>query len=123
MNVTSEFFIQRLFVLPKISDLENVVAKVEWVFLVTDGNAKSIGRGVTFLDLSELSPGTFVNIAELSAETVIEWVVAAEGGDEFLTPLMAFHTNELGRVAYEKSLVGWEAPLLNSKRWDEAYAR
>lgn len=123
MTIQHEFFIQRIYTLPQVDNLQNVVAKVEWKALLSRNVFKSVAAGKTLLNLSELNSGSFTPISDLSAATVLNWVIESEGGEGFLTRLKEVHAAIIAAKEYEANMQVWDIPLIEPKRWDEAYAR
>jgi hypothetical protein len=123
MTINHEFFINRIYTMPQVGDLQNVIAKVEWRVLLTRNGAKSVGGGETMLDLTALNGANFVPITELTADTVIGWVIEKEGGEAFIQHLKDIHESDLAKKEQELQLTPWNVPLVNPKRWDDAYAR
>lgn len=123
MTIQHEFFIHRLYTMPQVGELQNVIAKVEWRALLTRNGVKSVAAVETLLDLTTLSAETFMPITDLTAATVIEWAVQAEGGDAFIAHLKEIHEPILSRKERELGFTAWDIPLVEPKRWDDTYAR
>lgn len=114
-NVEYRFLIERLFV-RQHEDAPNAVARVHWVCVLSRNGAKVLASGQT--DLSAPDSGAFINIAELEAAQVLNWVVAAEGGQVWLESFVDIHEGTLQAAEQSLGLEAWHIPLVNPLKFD-----
>ncbi len=109
MNLT--FKITGVLALPQLAEHENVVARVDWAVAAQEGSLFSKGGGQTLLDTTEITD--FVPADQLTEEQLIQWVIAAEGGQKFLDDLTAFHVALLKQRVLETEAVALELPFID----------
>ena len=88
-NTTHAFHITELRALPQVEGLADVIAVVAWQVVFARDGQQSFGGGETRLNPPDGS--NFTPITQVTEQQVIDWVVAKEGGDEFLQMLYGVH--------------------------------
>ena len=69
-----EWKITKLEYMPQREGLSQVVTKIHWILVGTDGMYGWSYNGIETLDISNIDPNTFVAYDNLSKETVIGWL-------------------------------------------------
>lgn len=115
MSIEHKFYINQLFV-RQYEGTPNAVARVGWICVIKRNGAKIFAPGHT--DLVAPNPDSFINIAELEAQQVIDWVIAQEGGQGWVDNLIAVHEPTLQQAEQDLLLEAWHMPLLNPIRFD-----
>jgi hypothetical protein len=116
-TITHKFYIERLYV-RQYDGMANAVARVHWMCVMKRNGAKLFAAGVT--DLNEPNPGNFLNIGELEAQTVIDWVVEKEGGELWVAGLVAAHEEAMQNAEVQSQFEPWHIPLINPLKFDPA---
>jgi hypothetical protein len=97
-----KFSIVKVLVNPGAGNLTNVVGKVSWEVVFERNGLESKGFGDTLLD-APAAP-SFVEYDQLSEQQLIDWVLAKEGGQQFIDMLTAIHEPILDRLVRERGL-------------------
>jgi len=92
-GTTHSFHITELRALPQVDGLADVVAVVSWQVVFTRDGQQTFGGGETHLNPPDGS--NFTPITQVTEQQVVDWVVAKEGGDEFLQMLYGIHEGAL----------------------------
>lgn len=103
MSIAYRFKKTQLLTDPSIEDYENVIAKVKWQIILTDGTSESITAGETDLDTSNLT--NFIPAGEVSDSVLVEWVINAHGGQAFIDHLIEIHAPFIEKKTAESKLV------------------
>lgn len=114
-QIEHKFYIERLYV-RQYEGAPNSIARVHWVCVLKRNGAKVFAPGHT--DLTAPDPAAFVNIAELEAQQVLDWVVAHEGGQPWVEALIAIHEPMMQQAEEALLLEAWHMPLINPVRFD-----
>lgn len=117
-DVTHEFFISKVHVIPRLSGFDNAISKIEWVIIFKYGAVESMSAGETILDVYTTTPS--IEIADVTAENIKAWVLAAEtkNGYNMLDRLLdEYHLNILELKAKEAKMVEWNEPIAGENRW------
>jgi hypothetical protein len=99
MSITYSWLIDTLDIAPAVGELTNVVRKIHWRLIATDGDYTTDVYGDT--PLSEADSETFTTYENLDEATVIHWLEAAideRAGDEEDT-VAAMRTGLAGTLA------------------------
>jgi len=87
MAITHTFNKHRVFVTQEIPNYSNVICKVVWTYVFTDGTYKSVGEGVTVLDVpSVIADQSYAGLllADSATDAEIEnWVRAELNWDAY----------------------------------------
>lgn len=97
MTVSHTFKAHSLRAVPDYNGQQNVIVLVSWSIQFTKGGYQSTGGGETILDtgnLVEFTPLDQVTLAQLE-----QWVIAAQGGEQFMNELRYHHELMLDRMA------------------------
>lgn len=105
----AKFNIKSVKVFDKIGDAINVIGMVEWVVRISNEETSVIGMGETLIPIGNLS--NFTAVEDLDEQTVMSWVIGAEGGDEFVQRLIAAHGPMLERKAIESRMTVLKVPF------------
>ena len=116
-EITYKFYINELHV-RQYDGAPNAVARVGWMCVIKRGIGKLFAAGHT--DLSAPDPATFINIAELEAQQVLDWAISQEGGQAWVDNFIAAHEELLQQAEAEALLEPWHIPLLNPLKFDPA---
>lgn len=111
--ITNDIYINLLEVSPSVGDFTNVVARVHWEIVFTDGEYVSRGGGVTVLNTANIIG--FIPTEELTEAKVAEWVDQDLQAKGFKQELVDYHTNAINDQKDRASLVVWQQPLLEQK--------
>jgi hypothetical protein len=98
-----EYKLIRIGVQPQIGDKPNVVAHAQWLLTASRSGFSSISFVDTLLLLGDLA--NFTPIEQLTKQQILDWCVAAEGGQAFIDSLVEHHeriiTSEERRAGVE----------------------
>lgn len=111
--IQHDIYVNSIDVLPSVDGYQNVVVKVNWEFILTDGTHMSRGAGVTELDTANITD--FVSAENLTEAQVAQWVKDALNATGTYNQLVAFHTQEIERKAAVLQSTRWTQPLLEPK--------
>lgn len=111
--ISHNIYINRLEVIPNTNNLSNVVARVYWEMIFTDGEFVSKAGGVTALTAPDGS--NFTPAEELTESQVSEWVRSDLQSKGFEQQLIEYHTAAIEEQVARKNLVVWQQPLLEQK--------
>lgn len=111
--IQHDIYVNSIDVLPSVDGYQNVVVKVNWEFILTDGTHMSKGAGVTELDTANITD--FVSAENLTEAQVAQWVKDALNANGTYNQLVSFHTQEVERKAAVVTLTRWAQPLLEPK--------
>lgn len=114
-GIEHKFYIDRLYV-RQYEGTPNSIARVHWVCVLKRNGAKVFAHGHT--DLPAPDPTGFINIAELEAQQVLDWVVAYEGGQPWVDGLIAAHEQAMQQAEQNLLFEAWHMPLINPVRFD-----
>lgn len=101
MSISYTFKKKRVYVDNNINGYSDVISKVEWEIIFTDGNFESIAAGETFLDLTNLEP--FTPTDQVTDEKLEEWLFEQELSRNW-TEFYAFHVHNIERQSRTASL-------------------
>lgn len=110
-----KFYIDQLYV-RQYEGTPNAIARVHWVCVIKRNGAKVFAPGHT--DLAPPSAEAFINIAQLEAQQVLDWVVAQEGGQPWVDAVVAAHEPLMQQAEAALLLEAWHMPLVNPVRFD-----
>jgi hypothetical protein len=122
MNTTISFFTDKIYTAATVNGLRDVVSKVVWVMVLERNGATTKAVVSTILDTASITQESFKPVTQLTADEVLGWAIQAEGGDAFLEHIKQIHEPMLARAEFEKTLVVWDIPLLEPKKWDDSHA-
>lgn len=71
-----------------------IIAKVIWQVIFSEDGVESTGAGETLLP-APVNGEPFTPIDQVTEDQIIQWVIAQEGGQEFVDRLIAIHTPAL----------------------------
>lgn len=111
--ITNDIYINLLEVSPSVGDFNNVVARVHWEIVFTDGEYVSRGGGVTVLNTADIVD--FIPTEQLTEAKVAEWVDQDLQAQAFKQQLIDYHTNAINDQKARATLVVWNQPLLETK--------
>lgn len=97
MSINQTFKAHSLRALPSHNGQQNVVVLVGWSILFTKGGFESVACGETALDTSNITD--FTPIEQVTLAQLEQWVVAAQGGEQFMNDLRFHHGLLLDRMA------------------------
>ena len=107
MNVT--FSIAKTLVWPEKNAMQNVVGIVYWECTFERNGATSKSGGETLLDVPT---DTFIPFDQLTEQQIVEWVIAKEGGVNFINmlkeinePYLAYAESQMGLVEVKPSFL------------------
>lgn len=118
-NVEYSFFIERVFV-RQHDTISNAISRVNWVCTLTRNGAKLIAGGQTDLDVPDAD--LFIEITDVEASQVIDWVINKEGGKDWLSGFITVHEEALQQAEKDVGLEGWHIPLINPLKWNPSGA-
>lgn len=84
-----EYKLTRIGVRPQVGDKANVVAHAQWLLVATRNGFTSASFVDTLLPLGDLS--NFTPVDQLTKQQILDWCVAAEGGQVFIDSLVDHH--------------------------------
>lgn len=102
-NITYIFKKTKILTDPSITSHENVISKVYWTFIFTDGLTESVASGVTDLNTSLLD--NFVEIQNVTDDILKGWIISAHGGENFISMLKTIHAPIIAKKTAESKLV------------------
>lgn len=114
-GIEYKFYIENLFV-KQYDGAPNSVARVGWACVMKRNGAKIIGCGQT--DLDAPSTDLFIDIGSLEAQQVIDWVIAKQGGNGWVSAYLNLHDKALTDAESEIGLEAWKVPLVNPLKLD-----
>jgi len=106
--IETTYEILDLFVFPQKDTFTNVIGKVQLKITFSRSGVETVAVVEAILDVTSLSSDTFIPVDQVSTDTLANWAIAANGGEEFLTQLKAAHEIELIRREGEIGLVRYE---------------
>jgi hypothetical protein len=83
------FKVTKIGVHPNKDGKSNVIAEIMWQYIAERNGQTSISIIETMLPINSLN--NFTPIEKVTKEKVLEWVIAAEGGQAFLDSLIPHH--------------------------------
>lgn len=98
-EITHTFKKLKVLVDPTITSHQNVISRIYWKITFTDGVSESAAIGATDVDVQNLD--NFIEIQNVTDETIEKWVTAKEGGDTFIQMLSGIHTQIINRKTSE----------------------
>lgn len=101
MNHT--FKVLSLRTLPTLGGNSDVLAKVNWELVFTQDGYESVSVGETMLDTDNID--TFTPFAQVTEKQVEDWVIAKEGGAEFISMLEGLHKSTIERMSLDARTV------------------
>jgi hypothetical protein len=116
-TIQHNLYIQELYV-KHYEGAPNAVARVRWMCVLSRGAGKVFAAGQT--DLQQPDPQSFINIAELEAQQVIDWVLATLGGQAWLDGFIAAHEEAMQQAEADAAFEPWHIPLVNPLKFDPA---
>ena len=105
--------------IPQLGGHKDVLAKISWTVQFERDGFKSIGGGETMLDVSTLNSVTPLD--QVSKEQMVQWLVAAEGGDAFITMLSDFHGKMIDAKALDAKSVSVYLPFIAAPAPQQGY--
>jgi hypothetical protein len=106
MNITKQ--LTQVFVIPEHNGNQNVIRRVLWQLSFTADGVESSAGVETFLDVDNIQ--NFIPVNEVGDARLLEWALAAQGGDAFLAQIQPFHEEQLN---YAKQCAGLETYSTN----------
>jgi len=106
--IETTYEILDLFVYPEKDSFTNVVGKALLRITFSRNGVLTQGMVEGILDVTSLSEDTFIPVDQVSTDTIANWVIQANGGEEFLSQLKAIHEIELSKRENEIGLVRYE---------------
>lgn len=106
--IETTYEIMDVFVYPEKEAFSNVIGKVRLKITFSRNGVSTQGIVEAMLNTDSLSQDTFIPVDQVSTDTLANWVIQANGGEEFLTQLKAIHNEELIRREDEIGLVRYE---------------
>jgi len=106
--IETTYEILDLFVYPQKDTFTNVVGKARLKVTFSRNGVSSYGILEAMLNTDSLSEDTFIPVDQVNIDTLSNWVVEANGGEEFLARLKGIHNEELVRREDEIGLVRYE---------------
>ena len=94
-----------LYVYPEKNNLTNVVGKAQLRTTFSRNGVSVDGRLEAILNTDNIAPETFIDVNNLDADIVAEWVIKSHGGEEFLENLKNAHDGLLSDKEKEIGLV------------------
>jgi hypothetical protein len=89
---------------------QNVVVLVGWTLRFTKGEFESIAGGESVMDTSNLAE--FTPLEQITLAQLEQWVVAAQGGEQFMNEMRAYHEGMMDRMAALESSQPVSLPIL-----------
>lgn len=111
--IQHDIYINAVDTVQEKNGLSNVVVKVEWEFILTDGEFYSKGGGVTEFDYT--NPDNFVPVNLLTEAQVSEWVKEKLMLQGFYKQIVDYHTKSIVEQRATRDLVRLNQPLLEPK--------
>ncbi len=84
-----EYKLVRIGVQPQVNGKTNVVAHAQWLLAASRNGFSSTSFVDTLLPLGDLS--SFTPIEQLTKQQILDWCIAAEGGQAFIDSLVEHH--------------------------------
>jgi len=109
-EITHTFKIQRVQTLPQVNEHTNVVVRVHWTVEFLADGIQSLGAGDTVLDTTAIE--SFTPVDQITEQQMVDWVVAAEGGQAFLDSLGNFHAQQIRRGQIDAQAVDANLPFV-----------
>lgn len=110
MTINHTFKAHSLRAVPDYNGQQNVVVLVGWSIRFTKGEFESFAGGETLLDTSNLAE--FTPLEQITLAQLEQWVVAAQGGEQFMNGLRAFHEGVMDRMAALDASQSVSLPIL-----------
>lgn len=107
--MNTKFSIKSVKAFDRVGNAVNVIGMVEWVVRISSDEASVIGGGETVVPIGNLE--NFIAVEELDEQTVMSWVIAAEGGAEFIQRLVDAHRPMLERKVIESKMIVLKVPF------------
>lgn len=102
MSISHTFKAHNLRALPDHEGHQNVVVLVGWSIVFSKGGFESVAGGETVLEVGNITG--FTPIEQVTLEQLERWVIAAQGGEQFMQNLSFHHGLMLDRmIALEAS--------------------
>lgn len=98
-----KFKIDNITGFPEHNGLTNVIATVYWSIAFENNGGNSLAGGETVLNLSNIDPATYIAVQDVSEQQIIDWVLAIEGGQEFIDKLWSIHEKFCEEDAFKKN--------------------
>lgn len=102
-NITFTFKKVKILTDPSITTYPNVITRVYWSIVFTDGISESTAAGVTDLNTSSIE--NFVDIGDVTDNMLRDWVIAVQGGSAFIEMLKGIHAPVIAKKTEESKLV------------------
>jgi hypothetical protein len=110
MSINHTFKAHSLRAVPSHNGQQNVVVMVGWSFRFTKGDFESFAGGESVLDATDLTE--FTPLEQITLGQLEQWVVAAQGGDQFMAELIAYHEGMMDRMAALEASQAVSLPIL-----------
>jgi len=111
MSISKQFKILSVRAEPQLHDKENVITYVFWAIQFDMDGYSNQAIVETLINFDPDS--TFIPTQELTKDQVLSWVIAQQGGDEFLERLEYNHTIQLQADRARKDLVELPLPFVD----------
>ncbi len=114
-DIQYKFYIDKLYV-RQYDGAPNAVSRVYWICEMKRNGAMIYGSGQT--DLNQPNVDSFINIAELEAQKVIDWVLQELGGQDWVTWFISAHEGQMQEAEKAIGLEAWHIPLVNPLKFE-----
>lgn len=101
MNITKH--LQSVFTYPQHQGHPNVIRRVRWILRFERDGLTSEAGVETFLNVDAIE--NFIPANEIGTERILQWAYDAQGGDAFVSQLLAVHEEQLN---YKAACAGQE---------------
>lgn len=89
MTINHKFSMTGLLVKPNAQESDNILAKADWECVFWRGDSSVSGAGASYLTRKSKPDG--VELAEITPDQAVEWMIASEGGQPFVDRLIKGH--------------------------------
>lgn len=89
MTINHQFNLTGLLVKPNAQESDSILAKAEWECVFWRGDFSVRGAGASYLTRESKPAG--VELAEITPDQAVEWMIASEGGQPFVDRLIKGH--------------------------------
>lgn len=109
-EIKYKFFITEIRVNENIGNHDYVIGKIKWLCAMNYQGAKTKVAGETAIPYNP--DAEFKPITDVTAEEAINWLIMAEGGDNFIHMLKTNVTAQLLQIKSDSEMIKWEIPLI-----------
>lgn len=100
MNITKQ--LTDVFVIPEHNGHQAVIRRVLWEIHFEKDGVKSVAGVETFLSVDNIQ--NFIPADQVGNDRLLEWVLAAQGGDNFIAHLRPHHEEQINYAKHCASL-------------------